>query len=126
MLELRMTPSSKEWKNVTTSFPGEGIRLTLFLKLLSVGVGPSVQRTPRRQVGEGGRMRRQKEQDEETKEAWDRCGEILATAGQNPWETWPLSHESQVSWLEGHSLTLTCHLGTVSSLCLYSIPHPAL
>lgn len=46
-------------------------------------------------------------QDEETKEAWDRCGEILATAGQTPWGTWPLSHESQVSWLEGHSLTLT-------------------
>lgn len=58
MPELHLTPPSKEWKNRTIGFPGEGIHLTLFLKLLAVGVGTSMQRKPGGQVGEGGRMRR--------------------------------------------------------------------
>lgn len=32
--------------------------------------------------------------DEETEEAWNRHREILATAEQNPWESWPSSRES--------------------------------
>lgn len=58
MPELHLTPPSKEWTNRTISFPGEGIHLTLFLKLLADGVGTSKQRKPGGQVGEGGRRRR--------------------------------------------------------------------